>query len=74
MTKPGHWRIALDQLTQATTQILSAPEADTHAARMALDQLHMLYQWSSVMQAHELHRLNEAVMQLTSFQVHRLDE
>lgn len=66
MTKPGRWRIALEQLDQATTQILASPDLDKHAAQLTLDQLHALYQWASVMQNHELHKLTTAILQLTT--------
>lgn len=66
MNKPGRWRIALEQLDQATQQILASPEFDEHAAQLTLDNLHALYQWASVMQNHELRRLNNALLQLTT--------
>jgi multidrug efflux pump subunit AcrA (membrane-fusion protein) len=65
MSKPGRWRVALEQLDQATAQILASAEADVHAAQLALENLQLLYQWSSVMSSQEFHRLNHAVMQLT---------
>jgi hypothetical protein len=55
MSKPGRWRVALEQLDQATAQILASADADVQ----------LLYQWSSVMSSQEFHRLNHAVMQLT---------
>jgi hypothetical protein len=67
MSKPGHWRLALEQLTQAATQILASPESDVESAQLALDQLFVLYQWSSVMSSADYHRLNQAVMQLSEF-------
>lgn len=66
MNKPGRWRITLEQLDQATQQILAAPEFDEHAAQLALDNVHALYQWASVMQSHELRRLNNALLKLTT--------
>lgn len=66
MTKPGRWRIALEQLDQATTQILASPDLDKHAARLTLDQLHTLNQWASVMQNHELRKVTSAILQLTT--------
>ncbi|MBI4670985.1 MAG: hypothetical protein HY741_04880 [Chloroflexi bacterium] len=65
MSKPGRWRVALQQLDQATTQILATPELDVHAAELALENLQRLYPWASVMQGHEYHLLNQAVMRLT---------
>lgn len=67
MSKPGRWRIALEQLEQATTQIVAAPETDIECAGLALENLQMLYQWASVMSSQEYHRLNRAVMQLTEY-------
>jgi hypothetical protein len=66
MTKPGRWRIALEQLAQAAGQILAAPEFDKDAAQLALDNLHALYQWAGVMQRHELKQLNTAILDLTN--------
>lgn len=66
MSKPGRWRIALEQLTQATAQILAESDFDKHAAQLALDNLHALYQWAPVMQNHELRQLNNAVLDLTN--------
>lgn len=66
MNKPGRWRVALQQLTQATEQILSASDLDKHAARLAVDNLQTLYQWASVMQSHELHQLNHSLFELTT--------
>lgn len=65
MSKPGRWRVALEQLDQATRQILALPDLDVHAAELALEYLQQLYQWAGVMQNHEYHRLNQAVMRLT---------
>lgn len=65
MSKPGRWRVALDQLDQATSQILALPDLDVHAAELALEYLQQLYQWAGVMQNYEYHRLNQAVMRLT---------
>lgn len=65
MTKPGRWRIALEQLAQAANQILVAPDFDRHAAQLAVDNLHTLYAWTSVMQSHELRQLNTTILQLT---------
>lgn len=65
MSKPGRWRVALEQLDQATTQILASADLDVHAAQLALENLQLLYQWASVMQNHEYHRLNQAVMRLS---------
>ena len=65
MAKPGRWRIALDQLDQITTQLVTAEETDTHDAQLALEQLQLLYQWASVMSSQDFHRLNRAVMQLS---------
>lgn len=67
MSKPGRWRVALEQLDQATTQIVAAPETDTECAALALESLQLLYQWASVMSGPEYHRLNRAVMQLTDY-------
>ncbi len=66
MTKPGRWRVALEQLDQATAQILASPDFDKHAAQLTLDNLHALYQWASVMQNHELRQLNTAILQLST--------
>ena len=66
MSKPGRWRLALEQLDQATTQILSTTEVDTEAAHLTLDTMYVLYQWSSVMQSHELHKLNSAILRLNA--------
>lgn len=66
MNKPGRWRIALEQLDQATRQILASPEFDEHAAQLTLDNLHALYQWASVMQNHELRQLNHALLELST--------
>jgi len=66
MTKPGRWRVALEQLDQAASQILAAPELDEPLARLTLDNLHALYQWASVMQNHELRQLNNAILQLSN--------
>ena len=66
MSKPGRWRIALEQMDQATQQILASPEFDEHAAQLALDNVHALYQWASVMQSHELRCLNNALLELTT--------
>lgn len=66
MTKPGRWRIALEQLDQAAVQILATPDLDRQAAQLTLDNLQALYQWASVMQNHELHRLNGAIIALTN--------
>lgn len=65
MAKPGRWRIALDQLDQITTQLVTTEETDTHDAQLALEQLQLLYQWASVMSSQDFHRLNRAVMQLS---------
>ena len=65
MAKPGRWRIALDQLDQITTQLVTAAETDTHDAQLALEQLQLLYQWASVMSSQDFHRLNRDVMQLS---------
>jgi hypothetical protein len=67
MSKPGRWRVALEQLDQATTQILAAPETDRECAALALENLQLLYQWASVMSGQDFHRLNRAVMQLTDY-------
>ncbi len=67
MAKPGRWRVALEQLTQVTAQILAAPETDAVCARLTLENLQLLYQWASVMSSAEYHRLNRAVMQLTEY-------
>lgn len=66
MTKPGRWRLALEQLDQASVQILASPDLDRQAAQLTLENLQALYQWASVMQNHELHRLNSAILQLTN--------
>lgn len=66
MSKPGRWRIALEQLDQATTQMLASPDLDKHTAQLTLDHLQALYQWASVMQTHEIRKLNNAVFQLTT--------
>lgn len=66
MHKPGRWRVALEQLLQATTQILSTPDLDQAAAQLTLDNLRALYQWAGVMQNHELAQLNHAVLQLAT--------
>lgn len=66
MNKPGRWRVALEQLGQATTQILTASELDRHAAELTLEYLHALYGWASVMSSQELHRLNNAILELTN--------
>ncbi len=66
MLKPGRWRVALEQLDQASTQILAAPDLDKHAAQLTLDTLHGLYAHASVMQNHELRRLNHIIFQLNS--------
>ena len=66
MTKPGRWRVALEQLDQAASQLLAAPELDEPLARLTLDNLHALYQWASVMQSHELRQLNNAILQLSN--------
>ena len=65
MAKPGRWRIALEQLDQITTQLVTAEETDTHDAQLALEQLQLLYQWAGVMSSQDFHRLNRAVMQLS---------
>src|SRR5258707_11788440 len=44
MNKPGRWRVALEQLGQATTQVLTASELDKHAAALTLETLQALYQ------------------------------
>lgn len=67
MSKPGRWRVALEQLDQAAYQILAAPETDTECAALALENLQLLYQWSGVMSVQDFHRLNRAVMQLTEY-------
>jgi hypothetical protein len=64
--KPGHWRIALSQLDQATAQILASPDFDRQTAQLALEQLHSLYSWAGVMQNHELRQLNHDILQLTT--------
>jgi hypothetical protein len=66
MTKPGRWRIALEQLDQAATQLLGAEDLDREAAQLTLENLQALYQWASVMQNHELHRLTHAILELTN--------
>lgn len=66
MSKPGRWRLALEQLTQATDQILANPDLDRHTAELTLEYLRALYQWAAVMQSHELRQLNNAMLQLTS--------
>ncbi len=66
MLKPGRWRIALEQLDQITTQLVATPDMDKHAAQLTLDTLHALYSYASVMQNHELHRLNHNILQLTT--------
>lgn len=66
MLKPGRWRVALEQLDQATTQILAAPDLDKHAAQLTLDTLHALYAHAGVMQNHELRLLNHLIFQLTT--------
>lgn len=66
MNKPGRWRVALEQLDQATQQILASPDLDEHAAQLTLDNLHALYQWASVMQNHELRLLNHAILTLST--------
>jgi hypothetical protein len=66
MSKPGRWRLALEQLVQATAQILASPEFDKHTAQLTLDYLHALYQWAGVMSSHELRQLNNAILQLTN--------
>jgi hypothetical protein len=65
MSKPGRWRVAMEQLEQATSQILASPDIDKSAAQLTLDNMQELYQWTSVMQANELRRLNSAILQLT---------
>lgn len=67
MTKPGRWRLSLEQLDQLTTQIVTLPDVDRETAQLALDQLRLLYQWAGVMQAHELRTLNHAILQLDTF-------
>lgn len=66
MNKPGRWRVALDQLDQAVTQLLATAEIDATTAQLMLDNLYALYQWAGVMQSHELHKLNDAVMRLNA--------
>lgn len=66
MHKPGRWRVALEQLDQLTAQILASPDLDKHAAQLTLDNLHALYAHASVMQNHELRRLNHLIFQLTN--------
>lgn len=66
MNKPGRWRVALEQLDQATSQLLAAPELDKQVAELALENLKGLYQWASVMQNHELRQLNTAILQLST--------
>ncbi len=67
MSKPGRWRVALEQLDQITNQILALPDVDKETAQLALDQLHALFQWAPVMQSHELRTLNNAILRLNSF-------
>ncbi len=66
MSKPGRWRLSLEQLDQATTQIVTTSDTDDEAAQLALDNLYALYQWSSVMTSHELHTLNNAILRLST--------
>ncbi len=66
MKKPGCWRIAYQQLLQATDQLLADPESDRETARLALDNLQALYAWASVMRPDEFQRLNAAVFALQS--------
>ena len=66
MTKPGRWRVALEQLDQATSQLVAAPELDRQVAQLTLENLQGLYQWASVMQNHELRQLNMAILQLST--------
>lgn len=66
MHKPGRWRVALEQLGQATTQILTASELDKHAAALTLETLQQLYQWASVMSSQELRQLNNAILELSN--------
>ncbi len=66
MSKPGRWRLSLEQLDQATTQIVASPDTDAEAAELALDNLYALYQWASVMSSHELHTLNGAILRLST--------
>jgi hypothetical protein len=65
MSKPGRWRVAMEQLQQAATQILAMPDLDRSAAELTLENLQALYQWSSVMQSGELRQLNSTILQLT---------
>jgi hypothetical protein len=66
MTKPGRWRVALEQLDQAAGQILAAPEVDKPVAQLTLENLQGLYQWASVMSSQELRQLNTAIIQLST--------
>ncbi|HZQ06874.1 MAG TPA: hypothetical protein VFD70_09875 [Anaerolineae bacterium] len=64
MMKPGRWRLAMEQLRQATEQILASPDVDSDTARLALEQWRLLSQWASVMQPHELRQVNHAILEL----------
>lgn len=66
MTKPGRWRVALQELEQAATQLLASPDAETPSLQLTLDTLIGLYQWASVMQSHELRILNQTRLKLAS--------
>jgi hypothetical protein len=65
MSKPGRWRVALEQLEQAVDQLLGSSEFDAETARLALDALYGIYQWTPVMQEHERRRLNATVFALS---------
>jgi hypothetical protein len=64
MSKPGRWRVARQQLLQATEQILADPDPDRSTVRLTLDNLQSLYAWADVMLRDELTQLNAAVMRL----------
>ena len=66
LAKPGRWRVALDQLDQAVTQLLATPEFDVELGQTALETLYALYGWVDVMQAHERKQLNRAVLELST--------
>jgi hypothetical protein len=65
MTKPGRWRVALEELEQAATQLLASTD-DPADLQMLLHQLMGLYQFASVMQNHELRRLNQVTLQVSN--------
>ena len=63
---PGAGALRWNKSTKPRQQILASPEFDQHAAQLALDNVHGLYQWASVMQSHELRCLNNALLELTT--------